>query len=102
MKWMEIIKVQVFGDRASRSCKSFLNEFIYTEKVKGLSSIRYYENGIIDGVHAITLNWSTDDLPASHSDLANTLIHGLKQFGLVDHTIWISPDLNHKKQLEEK
>jgi len=91
MDWMEFIKVQVVGKKISQYCKNFLQEFIHSENVRGLTKIKRYENFAIDGGHAIILFWSTKNIPIPCSEMAKSLIHGLKQFGLVDHNVWVSP-----------
>ncbi len=102
MDWVEIIKVQVTGNTASRNCGNFLGEFIPSKNIQGLSDIRRYESMMIKGGHVIILNWSTQKSPSPCSELALNLIHGLKQFGLVDHSAWIFSDPGKEKQVEVK
>lgn len=110
MDWVEIIKVQVTENTASRHCGNFLEEFIPSKNVQGLSNIRRYESIMIKGGHVIILNWSLQKSPVQspvqspvrRSELAKNIIHGLKQFGLVDHSAWIFPGSGKEKQVEDK
>ena len=102
MDWVEIIKVQVTEYTASRNCGNFLEEFIPSENVQGLSDIRRYDSIMIKGGHVIILNWTAQNPPADCSELAKHLIHGLKQFGLVDHSAWIASGSGKEKQVEDK
>ena len=92
MNWMEIIKVQTAGCEASKKCRDYLEQYKPGRDGSGPTAIKRYDNATIAGWHAIVLTWTTDSPKLPGSGMARALIHELKQFGMVDHSVWIAPD----------
>jgi len=92
LQWMETIKVQ----SATGKEKAVEEELILlareiqenTESLK-LGAVRASRNTLVPGCFALRLFWNTDEPRIRGSVLGVSLAQSLKEFGLVDHSIWI-------------
>lgn len=92
MKWIEIIKVQTAGSKASKACRNYLEQIELVQDETGPEEIMRYQNASISGFHLVMLHWTMDFSSLSISHQAQLLIGELKHFGMVDHSVWIQPD----------
>jgi len=92
MKWMEIIKVQTVSQKASGACRDYLEQVESVQNISGLATIRRYRHATVEGCQVVVLAWTSDPVNVSGSRLAQSFIHEMKRFGMVDHSVWVSPD----------
>ena len=90
MEWIEMIKVQTAGSKASVACKDYLAQFQLEKNASDPPTIKKYQNAHVDGSHAILLRWSTAPPGDSGSHLAQQLGNLLKDYGMVSHSVWIA------------
>ncbi len=85
MKWMEFIKVQV----AKSDIDAKLEDLIADHKsCQGLLKARVFRHALV-GDCSILLTWNTDNPEVQGSTMGQYIKNALKQYGLVDHSVWI-------------
>lgn len=89
MKWLEIIELRTV-DRNWESIKSKLRELIIeVEKATKENSIKTYSRVLIDTDFSIHLFHDSEKVDNQGSMLGLQVTSVLKEFGLVDHKIWV-------------
>jgi hypothetical protein len=87
MKWLEIIFLRTAG--CLYSSNDQLKDLAGSLSAPGLIESFLYRHASIAGDLALTLHWDTEDPSPQGSNLALGLKQGIKQRGLVDHSVWI-------------
>lgn len=87
MKWIEIIKLRSAG-KAPEPLKAFLSA-IATNGRSGPTKMRLYRHATWETDWSLHLHWESEKSQKSGSALGLHLSQALKEFGLVDHSIWI-------------
>jgi acyl-CoA thioesterase len=95
MEWIEIIKVQGAATGYNGADTELLKQIAQGMKSKGLKDVRVYAHASVSNDLMITLTWSQDCSQSLGSELAHNLARELKQYGLVDHSVWLErlPDI---------
>lgn len=89
MKWIEIIKLQV-ADSDRESVKHELSKLISKIDHKGgLCDVKTYHNALVNSDFSITLYWKSGKVEQQGSATGLSLIHMLKAFGLISHSVWV-------------
>lgn len=88
MSWIEIIKVQTAERQAAEACWNFLNAFEHESAEYISAEISIYSHAAFSLHQLIHLHWHSEHPVMPSSKVSEMLIHELKQFGLVDHSIW--------------
>lgn len=92
MSWIEIIKVQTAGRQTAEGCRSYLETLKQENPSDAGAEIRIYTHAVFSQQHMIRLKWHSEHPEMPSSKVSGVLIHELKQFGLVDHSIWTHSD----------
>ncbi len=87
MTWMEIIKLRNAG-KASEALKGLLSGLTKTDQ-PGLIEARLYRHAEWETDWTMHLHWETEQPEKNGSALGLRLSQALKEFGLIDHSIWI-------------
>jgi hypothetical protein len=87
MKWLEVIKLRSAG-------KSFgiPEEFLMSiDKFNqnGLVEIKTYRHAALETDWSVHLLWESEQPEQNGSSLGLRLAQALKEFGLIDHSIWV-------------
>jgi hypothetical protein len=90
MKWVEIIKLRSSGE-ASGPLKAFLSAIAQNTQ-RGLVETRIYRHAAWKTDWSLHLQWESEKLEKNGSALGLRLSHALKDFGLVDHSVWIEEE----------
>jgi hypothetical protein len=88
MKWLEIIKLRSAGI-GEDSLEEFLRSLTESSLAGGLMAIRIYRHAGLESDAAVHLHWESKGPARNGTDVAIRLAEALKQFGLVDHSVWI-------------
>jgi hypothetical protein len=90
MKWLEIIKLRTAENSSGVLEKLFLpgDEFVQS----GLIKIEFYRHAALESDLSIHLQWDSDEPFKKGSSLGLRFARGLKDFGLIDHSIWIEKE----------
>jgi hypothetical protein len=87
MKWMEVIKV-----RSSGKGSPLLDELMMSmaqSNPRGMTDAKIYRNAALNTDWSMHLHWQSDGPKQNGSTLGIRMAHALKEFGLVDHSVWI-------------
>ena len=87
MKWLEVIKLRLAGKESG-----FLKEILLSVgriHQCGLLETRIYHHAALESDLSIHLYWDTQGPDRNGSGHGLHLAWELKEFGLIDHTLWI-------------
>lgn len=87
MKWLEVIRVRSVG-KDSGLVQEFLLAVDKTAQ-SGLVEVKTYHHAALETDFSAHLIWDSDHPQQNGSALGLRLTHALKEFGLIDHSIWI-------------
>lgn len=87
MKWVEIVKLRSVGN-GPEPLKTFFSE-VSRNGQSGLAEMRIYRNAGWETDWALLLHWDSEKLQEDGSVLGIRLSQALKEFGPVDHSVWI-------------
>jgi hypothetical protein len=87
MKWLEVIKL-----RSVQKDSALLDELLMPKnqpEQSGLVSMKTYRHAALDSDLSLHLCWDSEPMQQNGSPLGLGLAQSLKEFGLVDHSIWV-------------
>ena len=87
MKWVEIVKLRSVGN-APEPLKTFLSE-VSRNGQSGPTEMRIYRHAGWETDWALHLYWESEKPLQDGSVLGVRLSQALKEFGPVDHSMWI-------------
>ena len=90
MKWLEIIKLRSAGKDSE-----LLEEFLLSiDKLgqSGLVEMKTYRHAALETDLSVHLHWESEQPEQNGSTLGLRLAQALKEFGLIDHSIWIEEE----------
>jgi hypothetical protein len=85
MKWMEFIKIQTVSSDVAAKMPTMIEPF---KGCQGLLEIKVFRHAAVDDC-SLCLCWNTDAPEPRGSSVGFVLCNTLKQYGLVDHAVWI-------------
>jgi len=88
MKWMEFIKVQTAHANFTATMMRIVDECVHCQ---GLLEAKVLQNASV-GDCSLCLRWNTESAAAGGSSVGLSLSSILKQYGLVDHSVWIEKE----------
>jgi hypothetical protein len=86
MKWLEVIRLRSAG-KGSALLDELLMSMTQTGQ-SGLVEIKTYRHAALNTDLSLHLYWKSDRPEQNGSALGLRLAQALKEFGLVDHSIW--------------
>jgi hypothetical protein len=94
MEWLEIIKVRMGDSGGRRIDAGYLQQMKDALKrpASTLVNARMYNNVSVANDLVIVLTWRAPIPEPWGSDLASSLAHELKRYGLVDYSAWAGTD----------
>jgi len=90
MKWLEIIKVRSAGE-SSRLREEFLLP-VAQGSPDGRVKIQIYHHAALETDFSVHLRWESKRPEPNGSALALRLAQAFKEFGLVDHSVWVEQE----------
>jgi hypothetical protein len=93
MKWMEFIKIQTASSDVAAKMLALIEQY---KECRNLLEIKVFRHASVDDC-LLCLRWNTDSPKPRGSSVGFMLSNTLKQYGLVDHAVWIE-----KETIEEK
>jgi hypothetical protein len=93
MKWMEFIKIQTASSNVDAKMLRLIEQF---KESRGLLEVKVFRHASVDDC-SLCLCWNTDAPEPRGSSVGFMLCNSLKQYGLVDHAVWIE-----KETIEER
>jgi hypothetical protein len=87
MKWIEIIKLRSAG-KAFEPLMAFLSA-VSRNGQSGLTEMKIYRHAAWETDWALYLHWESEKPQTDGSVLGIRLSQALKEFGPIDHSVWI-------------
>ena len=90
MKWLEVIKL-----RLAWGGESLLEELLRPKAEvgqRGLVEMKTYRHAALETDFSLHLHWDSENPKQNGSTLGLRLAQALKEFGLIDHSIWIEDE----------
>ncbi len=91
MKWLEVIRLRSAG-KDSRAVDELLLS-IGKFNQSGLVETKTFRHASLDSDLSIHLHWESEQPDRNGSPLGLHLARALKEFGLIDHSIWVEKEM---------
>lgn len=89
MHWVEIIHLRMNSISDFESINNQLRQIIKAVQTEISQTVKIYRRPAIEGDLCIMLYWNSENTVCLSSDLGVTLTASLKEFGRVDHAVWV-------------
>jgi len=90
MKWLELIKLQSSA-KSSGLLEKFLLPMARVSQ-SGLVEIKTSRHAVLGTGLSVHLHWESDRAEQNGSTVGLSLARALKEFGLIDHSIWLEEE----------
>ena len=87
MKWLEVIKLRSAGNDSELLEELLLSIERFSQD--GLVEMKTYYHAALETDLSVHLHWESGRVEQDGSAFGLRLVQALKEFGLVDHSIWI-------------
>ncbi len=92
MVWIEEIEICTAVNKEKKVHQYILKTALYMRGNKGLTDVKVYSNAHMANYFSIRLIWNTDYFKCPGSKEGMNLREFLKQFGLVNYSVWIEKE----------
>jgi hypothetical protein len=89
MKWVEIIKLRVAESNRDSLNQQLAEIILGVNLGEGLGEIKLYRHAVVDSDLSIHLYWESERPVQQGSAAGRWLMHMLKAFGLISHSVWV-------------
>ncbi|MCK9197306.1 MAG: hypothetical protein M0P16_10025 [Syntrophales bacterium] len=89
MKWIEIIKLRVAESNRDSLDQQLAEIILSVNLEQGLREIKLYRHAVVDSDLSIHLYWESERPAPQGSAAGLCLMHLLKAFGLISHSVWV-------------
>ena len=89
MEWLETIELRSAGSNFESVKTNLLNLTEYASRDAERQAIKFYSSGVIDSDFCIHLIHNSTVIEKDGSKLGLGIAAALKEFGLVNHKIWV-------------
>ena len=96
MKWVELITVMSVSGSPLIPDIKLIRDMAETHKAH-LENILFFRHPLIENDMAVHLFWDTFRSEPAGSDFGQELIQLLKEYGLVNHSVWIEDNSGNKE-----
>jgi hypothetical protein len=90
MKWLEVIKLRSAGKDSALLKELLLSLDRFSQS--GLVETKTYHHATLETDLSVHLHWQSERPEQNGSSLGLRLIQALREFGLIDHSIWIEKE----------
>ena len=87
MKWLEVIKLRSAGKGSGLLEELLLSVNKFSQS--GLVEMRIYRHAVLETDLSVHLLWESEQPEQNGSSLGLRLAQALKEFGLIDRSIWV-------------
>lgn len=88
MKWLEVIHIRCAGKEANPSTEEILKSAMAGTAKGDLKDVKLYRNVFLPTDLCLYLHWERQDMEHQGSTLGLCLTEALKEFCLVNHSLW--------------
>ena len=89
MKWMEVIKLRIAGDEPESVEQKVINLIAEVNHNGGIKEIKLYRHAMLHTDLSVHLFWESESTESFGSATGLCLVHLLKEFGLISHSVWV-------------
>ena len=89
MHWIEIVGLRTVGRDKEGAIKRLKQQIRQADRNERQVKIRIYHHATLETDLSIHLIWDSDKTSQSGSKLGLMLAEVFKEFGMVDHAVWI-------------
>ena len=89
MRWLEVIKLRAAGN-GEGVLDELLRQMDKAGQDRGLVEIKTYRHAALETDLSLHLHWESERPEQNGSILGLRLAQALKEFGLIDYSIWIN------------
>ena len=89
MKWMEVIRLRIAEknpELVEPEIVKLITEVGYNGNMK---DIKLYRHAVVDNDLNVNLHWESGNAEPQGSATGLCLVHVLKEYGLVSHSVWV-------------
>jgi hypothetical protein len=87
VKWIEVIKLRSAGNR--ERLLEVLRPMTKSARNGGLVEMKIYRHAALETDLSVHLYWESERPDENGSNLGLRIAQALKDFGLIDHSVWI-------------
>ena len=95
MKWLEVIKLRGAGT-GEGLLEELLRSLVKSGQSRELVGIKTYRHAALENDLSVHLHWESDRPEQNGTELGLRLARAFKEFGLMDHSIWIDEEEREK------
>ena len=89
MEWMEVIKLRI-AEKTPELVEQKVEKLIKEIGNNGsMRSIKLYRSAVVNNDLSVHLNWESGKAEPQGSATGLCLVHVLKEFGLISHSVWL-------------
>lgn len=92
MEWVEIIETRSIGNGQELFKQDLIESMTKVDQERGLTEIKIYRHTTVDTDLSIHLYWESEKVEKRGSTLGLHIASSLKEFGRVNHSIWIEEE----------
>jgi hypothetical protein len=89
MKWMEVIKLRIAETSPELVEQKIIKLITDVNKYDSMKEIKLYRHAMLDNDVSVHLLWESEKIEPQGSATGLCLLHVLKEFGLISHSVWI-------------
>jgi hypothetical protein len=92
MKWMEVIELRTAEkspEFVERTLRTLITEFGKADSTK---DIKMYRDALLENDACIHMHWASGRVEPQGSATGLCMVHILKEYGLVSHSVWIETE----------
>ncbi len=89
MKWMEVIKLRTAENNLEFMEPLLRKLMVENGNTGGMEEIKMYRNALLDHDACIHIHWASQRAEPQGSATGLCMVHILKDFGMVSHSVWL-------------
>jgi hypothetical protein len=89
MKWMEVIKLRIAENDPELVENKIVSIITDVNNNGNMNEIRLYRHAMLDNDVSIHLYWESEKVESQGSATGLCLLHVLKEYGLISHSVWV-------------
>lgn len=97
MRKMEVLRLRVTDGSREKLLNQLRTDHEAMKSWHGIERVEVYLSKVLETDLAVHLHWEADALQEVKSGLAEEISGGLRDHGIVHHTMWIHGGNNHEK-----
>jgi len=92
MKWMEVIELRTAEKNPAFVEQTLTTLIVELGEAGNMEDIKIYRDALLENDACIHVHWASGRAEPQGSTAGLCMVHILKEFGLVSHSVWIEAD----------